>query len=139
MAKHSKYCNAFYEYDEYGLFDYLVELAETGKYKDWLLMPTNDLQVKILSQNKSKLEEYYKVSSDNWKSVETFYNKRLTYKMAQDIGVEIPQTWFPNSISEIEELNLTFPCIIKPAVVHNFYKKAGKKVFVCNNNLHSAG
>ena len=144
IAKHSKYCNAFYQYDEDGLFDYLVELGETGKYKDWLLMPTNDHQVKILSQSRRKLEKYFKVSSDNWKSVEIFYNKRLTYKMAQEIGVEIPQTYFPDSISEIKKLKLTFPCIIKPAVVQNFYKKAKKKVFVCNNkdeliyNYHKA-
>ena len=144
IAKHSKYCSAFYKYDEDCLLDFLLELGETGKYKDWLLMPTNDLQVKILSQHKRELEKYFKVSSDNWKSVETFYNKRLTYKMAQDIGVEIPQTWFPDSISEIEELNPPFPCIIKPAVVQNFYKKVKKKVFVCNNkdeliyNYHKA-
>lgn len=133
IAKHSNYCNAFYKYDENYLLDFLLELGEKDEYKDWLLMPTNDLQVKVLSQNKRELGKYFKVSTDNWQNVETFYNKRLTYKMAQDIGVEIPQSWFPNSISELKELNPTLPCIIKPAIMQNFYKKAKKKVFVCNN------
>ena len=133
IARHSKYCNSFYKYDEDCLLNFLLELGKSNKYTDWLLMPTNDLQVKTLSQNKKELEKYFKVSSDNWQNVETFYNKRITYKLAKDIGIDIPQTWFPNSISDVIELNLPFPCIIKPAVVQNFYKKAKKKVFVCNN------
>ena len=133
IARHSKYCSKFYRYETTRLLEILIKLGETGTYKDWIIMPTHDQQVEIMSKNKKLLENYFKVSTDIWEKVEIFYNKRLTYKMAQEIGVDIPQTLFPNSISDIEKTNFQFPCIIKPAVVQNFYQVTKKKVFVCNN------
>jgi predicted ATP-grasp superfamily ATP-dependent carboligase len=50
-----------------------------------------------------------------------------------ELGIPIPLSYFPDTISEIEELadNIIYPVVIKPAIMHTFHKKTGKKVFFC--------
>ncbi len=97
-------------------------------------MPTNDLVVGVLGENKIALSKYFKVSTVDFDILHFFFNKRLTYKLALDMNISIPKTWMVNSWNEIEESDITYPCIIKPAVMHTFYSKTKKKVFICKNN-----
>ena len=62
-------------------------------------------------------------------SVEKFYNKRLTYQIATDLNIPIANTWAPNSLSELLNLEIEYPVINKPAVMHSFYSKLKK--FLC--------
>lgn len=133
IARRSKYCNNFIKFQKDSLLEQLMKLGKTNKYKNYIVFPTNDLYVSVLSKNKNTLSKYFIIAADHWKSVEKTYNKRLTYKIATEIGVPIANTWMPDSIQEIEELNPDFPCIIKPAVMHSFYSKFKKKVFLCEN------
>lgn len=132
ISRFSKYCSTFYKYKRPELLSFLINLKETKKYSGWLIIPTNDYHVKILSQNYKILSEYYKVSTDTWESISVCYNKINTYKVAQELNVTIPKTFFPKSVNEIKNLDIQFPCIIKPAIMHEFYDKLKKKVFVCN-------
>ncbi len=133
LTRHSKYCKKFIKYKKGELLNKLFFLGKNSKYKNWLLMPTNDLVVGILGENKNELSKYFKVSTVNFDILQYFFNKRLTYKLAADLNILIPKTWMANSWNEIEELDITYPCIIKPAVMHTFYSKTKKKVFVCKN------
>jgi len=133
LARHSKYCLKFFKVEDKYLFEFLKNLGIAGHYNKWIIFPTNDLQVKILSQNKSDLESYFRISTDKWDVVKLFYNKRETYLFAKKINITIPQSYFPSNVDELESLEIVFPCIIKPAVMHDFYKKVKKKVFVCKN------
>jgi len=135
LARHSKYCREFIKYEKGGLLNKLIFLGSKEKYKNWLLMPTNDLVVGILGENKNELSKYFKVSTVGFDILQYFFNKRLTYKLATDLNILIPKTWMADSWEEIDKLNITYPCIIKPAVMHTFYTKTKKKVFVCNNNI----
>lgn len=133
IARFSKYCESFFNYKSEFLKEFLIDFQKNIKYKDWLLVPTNDLQVRIISENIELLSGFYKISTDKWPIVEKCYNKRLTYRIAKRLNIPIPNTWMPNSEEELLGLNIPTPCIIKPAVVHSFYKKAKQKVFHCKN------
>jgi predicted ATP-grasp superfamily ATP-dependent carboligase len=133
LTKHSKYCNKFIKYSKNGLLRILEYLIEQNKYKNWLLMPTNDKHLEILGDNKNKLSKHFKVSTANIEVLKYFFNKRLTYKLASDLNIEIPKTWTADNWEEIVELDITYPCIIKPAVMYTFYSQIKKKVFVCND------
>jgi D-aspartate ligase len=133
ISRHSNYCSEFFvSQDEY-LLEFLLNLGNNKKYKDWVIFPTNDFQVKILSKNKSLLEKYFIISTDDWPRIEIFYNKSLAYELARKLGIPIPNTWYPKNEANISNLNLTYPCIIKPAIMHTFYSNVKKKVFVCEN------
>lgn len=133
LARHSKYSQAFYLYPKGELLEFLLCLKSRNMYKYWLLLPTNDLHVAILSKNKDLLNNHFVVSSDDWDTVLKCYNKRITYSIAQSLDIQIPKTWMPNSIAEVNELELPYPCIIKPAIMHTFYESVGKKVCICNS------
>ncbi len=133
LAKHSKFTKKFYRYKE-DFLPLLEEFKAKNRYKNWLIIPTNDLQVKILSQNKNALEEYFKVSSDKWSRVQKCYNKIQTYTIAKELNIPIPLSFFPKNKEDIlNKKEISYPCIIKPAIMHTFYSKFKKKVFVCNN------
>ncbi len=134
IAKHSKYCSKFLKIDSKQEFiSFLVELNSKHNLKDWLLIPTDDNYVRILSQNKELLEKYYRVSVDSWQVIEKCYNKRITYRIAQDLGIDMPKTYFPDNLEEIKKLNADFPCIIKPAIMHKLNSQIHQKVLVCKN------
>ena len=131
LAKHSKYCHKFFRIKDDLLFDFLNSLVQSQQYSGWVIFPTNDFHVKLLSQNKQQLEKNFIVSTDSWNTVRNFYNKRETYRLAENLGIPIAATFFPDNENEIDELKVKFPCIIKPAVMHDFYREIRKKVFVC--------
>lgn len=135
LTRHSRYCRKFINYEKDGLLDALLKLADTGKFQNWLIVPTNDAHVEILSKNKELLSKYFKVSSEDQEVLDYFFNKRKTYRLAESLAIPIPKTHMPDSKKELEQLDLEYPCIIKPAVMHTFYSKTKKKVFVCNNKL----
>lgn len=133
LTRHSKYCLRFFKYEKDKLFDKLLELGKAGQYDKWMLIPTNDAVVELLSSNKSQLENYFMVSTDNFKTLMHFYNKRLSYDLAETLNIDIPKTWIADTWEDYAKMDIKFPCIIKPAVMHKFYKQTKKKVFVCNN------
>lgn len=135
IARHSKYCNAFFCISDHDVLSFLIAERDNGRYKGWLLFPTNDLHVKILGQNKSILEPHYRVTTDVWQRVQVFYNKKLSYKLAEELNVPYPKTFYPETDEDLKVLDLTYPCVVKPAVMHSFYSKVKKKVFLCNSQV----
>jgi predicted ATP-grasp superfamily ATP-dependent carboligase len=93
------------------------------------------LLVGFLSDNYDKLSEKFVLSISRKEITDIAFNKRNTYQTAKNAGIPIPESYYPDKIEELENLekNLKYPVIIKPAVMYHFYKKAGKKVFLCRN------
>ena len=130
---HSNYCYKFYKYSKGLLLEKLLEFSKQDKYKNWLVMPTDDSHIEILSKNINVLSKYFKLSVNHWEIMKLFYNKKYTYKMCDKLDIEIPKTYFPSSLADIKNLDLNYPVIIKPAVMHKFFSSTIKKVFKCNN------
>ena len=135
IARHSKYCRKFIQCNYENLLNFLLNLSKDNQYKNWLLLPTDDYYVRILSENKKELENYYNVTVDNWDVINLFFNKRFSYPLAKNMGVPIPVTHIPDKLDDIKSLSkqITFPCIVKPAIMLDFYRFFKQKVFVCNN------
>ena len=135
IAKHSRYCKRFYKINYSDVLDFLLNKKTSEKYKNWLLMPTDDYYVKILSTNKEILSKTYKLIIDDWSKVNLFYNKTNSYPLVEKYGVPVPWTLSKIDNSKLPELanNITYPCIIKPAIMKDFIKNFHKKVIVCQN------
>ena len=134
LGRFSRYCSKFFKYEKHDLLAFLIHLSKKHTtLKNWLIVPTKDYHVKVLSQNRKSLSKFYKISTDDWSSISVCYNKILTYKKAQELNILIPNTIFPASKANVVALELTYPCIIKPAIMHEFYDKFKKKVFVCHS------
>ena len=133
IARHSDYCRAFFKYNTSGLYEFLKAFKARQEYQHWLVFPTNDAQVKLLSQNKTGLEDFYTLSIDTWEVIEKCYNKVHTYKLAEELKIPKPGSWFPASEEDLKAIRIEYPCIIKPAVMHDFYRHFKTKVFICNH------
>lgn len=103
--------------------------------RETLIFPTNDLMVGFLADNFDKLSTKYVLSISEKSITDLAFNKRNTYEAAKSAGLQIPESFYPNSFEELEQIEnkLTYPVILKPAVMYNFYKQAGKKVFKCDS------
>jgi len=138
ISRFSRYTKQFIKTpkpsDESKFVNFMIELAKKRGVEGWILMPTNDAAVYTLSRHKEILEGYYRVSTPCWDVVKYAYNKKLTYQMAEKIGIPIPETFYPENIEELHEIlsDICFPVIIKPAIVDRFYKKTKTKVFKAN-------
>lgn len=134
IARRSKFCRAFYKVEDDRLEEFLYENYFRSKYHGWVIFPTNDFHVKILAFNREKLGQYYLIGTDRWENIEKFYNKKNTYKLAEKLGIPFPRTFFPHDQSDLGNPAINYPCIIKPAVMFDFYRKVRKKVFLCRNS-----
>jgi len=138
ISRFSRYTKQFIKTpkpsDESKFVNFMIELARKRGVEGWILMPTNDAAVYTLSRHKEILERYYRVSTPCWDVVKYAYNKKLTYQLAEKIGIPIPETFYPENMEELHEIlsDICFPVIIKPAIVDRFYKKTKKKVFKAN-------
>ena len=133
LARRSKFCTAFFRVSDEGLEEFLMGPRCSSDYKGWVIFPTNDFHVRLLSAKRDRLQPFYTVSTDRWEVTETFFNKTKTYRLAEKTGVPIPHTLFPAGIADLDAMDIVYPCIIKPAVMVDFYRKVGKKVFLCRN------
>lgn len=134
VGRFSRYCKKFIKTPkinaetEFILF--LKKIAIDSNLKGCILIPTNDAAVCILSKYKQSLEEFYKVPTPSWDVVEYAVNKKLTYAIAKENNIPIPQTIFPENLDDLNDAidDIVFPVIIKPAVMHIFYEKTKTKV-----------
>ena len=133
IARRSRFCGAFHKVRDEMLEEFLNGALCRSEYKGWVIFPTNDMHVKILSANREKLQQTFIVSTDRWDAVKQFYNKRNTYRLAEQAGVPIPATFFPEGESDLDNPEIPYPCIVKPAVMVDFYSKVRKKVFLCRD------
>ena len=132
LARHSRYTKDFFLMDTSNLIESLFEHFGTSA-SGAIILPTNDEYVELLSKNKEILSERFVVGVDDWRAVEIATNKRLTYRCAESLGISIPATWMPDTKAELLDLEISFPVIVKPAIMHSFYKQTRQKVFYCED------
>ncbi len=94
--------------------DYLKELlAIVKKEKIKLIVPTVDLDLKLLAVNKSKFEKlgcFVLISSAD--VIDICQDKRDTFKFLSSNGFGTPHTW--SSQSALRKKDLQYPCFLKP-------------------------
>jgi len=137
ISRFSRYCSRFYKSPEVTdgprFFKFLKSLAQIPGIKGSVIFPTDDETVYFLSKYHSRLSEFYRLITPKWDVVKYFYNKKLSYTLAEKTGIHIPKSIFPESVDDISNCDLRFPVIIKPAVMRPFFKATGKKVFKASN------
>lgn len=139
IGRFSKYCSRFFRVPEMKqegkLLAFLKTLSKREGIKGWVVFPTHDATVEILSKNRDLLGDLYRISIPDWSTTKVAYNKELTYHLAKQTGVPVAQTYFPRNVDDLHQLKreIKYPTIIKPAIMHTFYSTFKTKVFKANN------
>lgn len=94
--------------------DYLKELlAIVKKEKIKLIVPTVDLDLKILAVNKEKFDKLgCFVLISNPDVIDICQDKRETFKFLSNAGFDTPYTW--SSQAALRKKDLRYPCFLKP-------------------------
>ena len=117
ISRFSRYCSRFYKSPEVTdgprFFKFLKSLAQIPGIKGSVIFPTDDETVYFLSKYHSRLSEFYRLITPKWDVVKYFYNKKLSYTLAEKTGIHIPKSIFPEKSSSLNSTkNLLFLILI---------------------------
>jgi predicted ATP-grasp superfamily ATP-dependent carboligase len=101
-----------------------------------VLFLTRDQDLSTVSRNQALLERYFRFPFVGWEVLKQIVDKRGQYAVAQDAGVPLPTTLFPENETEVRSVawSLPYPVIIKPAYHASFSERFGVKGFLANNS-----
>lgn len=109
--------------------NFLVELAEREDIRDWLLFPTGDEGAALVARHHHKLSEHFQLTTPPWEVLKWLYDKRLTYQLAEKVGVDHPWTMYPANRDQLAASNLPYPIILKPAYRGSFNRFTASKAW----------
>ena len=101
--------------------DALLEIGKRFNLRNWVLFPTRDETVVAFARHREELAGFFKVTTPDWTSVQWAWDKKNTYKLAEQLGIPCPQTFNPRSLEDLEPLYAKLPLAIKPAVKEHFF------------------
>jgi predicted ATP-grasp superfamily ATP-dependent carboligase len=105
--------------------DFLTKFGDRFSTRP-LLIPTRDHDLQFLSKYYSELQERYVVIAAPPPILQTILNKADLYRVAQELGIQVPATAWINSHSDMEGVKdqLVFPAIVKPVYATQWRKRA---------------
>lgn len=119
--------------------DFLIENAL--RWPNALIIESGDYYALALSQLKDQLSPYYRLITPDWNVLSQFVEKKYTYELAEAAGVPAPKTYYPDTMTSLEEMEekIAFPCIVKPVRSHEFVARFKVKLFIANtfDELHT--
>jgi len=124
IAQHSRYATHVTRLDAIGdparTPELLLHAADALQIRGWVLFPTLDETVALIARHHDALTERYRLVTADWDTVRWAWDKRQTYRLAQDLGIPYPKTWQPQDVRGLEEVDWARPVVIKPAIKEHF-------------------
>ena len=96
--------------------DYLLTLCAEHHLDGWMLIPTDDYTVGLVSRNHASLSSKYHLTVPPWEKLQWACDKRLLHRLAKKLNVHQPWTACPADRDELAGMDCPFPVILKPAV-----------------------
>lgn len=98
----------------------LLDVGGRLGLKGWVLFPTREETVAALSRHREVLGEFFRVPTPRWNVVRWAWDKRNTYRLATELDVPTPRTWYPQDVHDLRAIDGRLPLVIKPAVKEHF-------------------
>jgi D-aspartate ligase len=102
--------------DEGRQIDFLLDLGARHKLKRWMLFPTDDYAVALISRHYDLLASQFQLTVPPWEELRWACDKRLLYLLADKLAIHQPWTACPRTLEELAALDCPFPVVLKPAV-----------------------
>ncbi len=102
--------------DDTTFLHFLLSIGKELHLVQWVLFPTQDEVVEFVARNINHLASFYQLVTQEWDVLRWAQDKRLTYRMAEEMNIPYPKTWYPMSEDDLRTMEMTFPVIIKPAI-----------------------
>jgi D-aspartate ligase len=102
--------------DAFRQVEFLTNLATREGFKGWALFPTTDELVMLVARHHKSLAAHYRLTIPSWETLQWVCDKRLLYRLAQELGLSQPWSFFPHNRSDVAAVPCHFPVILKPAL-----------------------
>ena len=135
IARHSRYATHAIRVpdlrNEETIVETLLDIGRRLHLRGWVLFATRDELVTALSRARERLSPFFRVPTPAWETVRYAADKRLTYALANRLGIPLPRTWYPRSIEELDAIESSrWPMLVKPAIKERFIYKTRVKGWV---------
>ncbi len=111
--------------------DFIDALLSLGpRFRDCVLIPTEDATLTVISKQKEALQQFYRVACPAWNITEKFIDKHISYSLAETAGISAPRSRIVHNRDDILRLlpNFKFPMIFKPCKSHLYFDKFHRKM-----------
>jgi D-aspartate ligase len=119
--------------DSVAFVHFLLSLGKQYQLGQWVLFPMQDEVVELVAHHSYELAVMYRLVTQSWDIVQWANDKRLTHRMAHEVGVPFPKTWYPAREDDLKTMEIVFPAIIKPAISIRFQYAVRLKALPAHN------
>ena len=106
---------------------YLCDLARREGLDGWVLIPCQDETLELVSRDCESLSRAYRLTTQPWGILKWAHDKKLLHVVAEGAGVRHPKTWYPGAETDLREMDIEFPAILKPATSIDMQYATGRK------------
>ena len=93
---------------------FLLDIAERYDLHGWVLLPTDDAAVSMISQHYDILGKVFRLTTPPWPELGRIVDKWLLYSLALELRIPRPWTSLPKTREELLRFRRPFPVILKP-------------------------
>jgi D-aspartate ligase len=133
LARHSRYVRRSLPWpereSEVGQVAYLTALADRHGLAGWTLFATSDETAALVARHHGALAQRFRLTTPPWEQTRLAYDKRLTYELADSLGIGAPRTSHPRDRAELAGIELDFPCILKPSAKRDLNRFTNDKAW----------
>ena len=110
-----------------GTLDALAAARRRFGLEGWVVYPTRDETVAVLAAHRDELAGTFRVPTPPWDRIEQAWDKRGTYRLAEELSIPIPRTWYPRDEDDLVTIDTSVPLVVKPAIKEHFFYATGAK------------
>lgn len=118
--------------DEPRVVETVLNVGRQLGLEGWVLYPTRDETVAAFARYRSALAESFRVPTPAWSTIQWAWDKRNTYRLAQELGIPAPRTWCPQTVAHLNRIEAEPPLAIKPAIKEHFIYATKAKAWRAN-------
>jgi predicted ATP-grasp superfamily ATP-dependent carboligase len=137
IARFSKYTTYSVSVDslreEKQTVEHVLKIGRWLGLEGWVLYPTREETVAAIARYRSSLTGFFRVPTPDWDTTQWFWDKRNTYRRANELGIPTPTTWYVGGVSDLENIDGDPPFVIKPAIKEHFIYSTKAKAWRANS------
>jgi D-aspartate ligase len=119
--------------DEEQIVDTVLRVGDKLGLQGWVLFPTREEMVAAFARHRDVLEPQFRIPTPPWNTVQWAWDKRKTYRLADELGIPIPRTWYPRTLADLAEIDGEPPFALKPAIKEHFIYETKAKAWRAND------
>jgi D-aspartate ligase len=106
---------------EQALLEALALAREQLSISGWVLYPTREENIAGIAANRDELRKEFRVPTPELASIRHAWDKREVYRLAEQLSIPVPRTWFPQSEDDLAAVEVNGPVVLKPAIKEHFF------------------